>query len=427
LPALILPTGGAGGPDVLVYTYDTLQDTRFLSYILGGTQSVRWPSDPLGEDSYRAALAVDDTKVLAVVKTRVFALDRQSGSLAWEASISDEIPYSCPDDCLMVVGQRVVVLSRDGRLAGFDAQSGQTVWNTRLNSTPDQLYAVNGQLAVFDNRDGAVVLLVIDPVDGSEQETLTPECTDPSSGFVDDPGFNSQVLVTPDQRSLVLLFGFFSSCVQRWDIASGSMAWNASLGDVAFSHAFGPTSIISGDSVYVAGDNQLLTVGLTDGIWTVLTDDPDYELVPLGTRDGVLITRAKRTRGSTRFELWGLEMSTGRQVWQHPLPDSEPLDEPDRMSGLIDKGDSAWTAHLTAEGLVVVTAMAEPHQLTVETLDPATGTSAGATPIPLAGITGGFYAVPDVVAWVDDQLWLIVEGRVYAVSPAQGALEFKWP
>jgi hypothetical protein len=114
-------------------------------------------------------------------------------------------------------------------------------------------------------------------------------------------------------------------------------------------------------------------------------------------------------------------------VWQHPFPGSEPLDEPDRMGGLIDQGDSAWTAHLTSAGLVVVQAMAQPHQLTVETLDPRTGASGGPVAIPLTGVIGDFYTVPEVVGWPHDQLWLMVDGRMYVVNLAHGRLEFMWP
>jgi outer membrane protein assembly factor BamB len=427
MPALIVLGADNGDPDALVYTDDYSSDTSFLSYFDGHTRTLRWQTAPLGEDSYLAAMVENDTMILVVVKTRVMALDRETGQITWEASVSDDLPSSCAHDCLRLVGQRVVILARDGGLYGLDAQSGRMVWNTRLNSTPDRLYAVDDQVAVLDNRDGSVVLLIIDPIDGSERQTLRPKCSDSSSGSTDDPDLNSSILVSPDQKSLVILFGFFNSCVQRWAVASGTMTWNAFLGDIRFSHGFGPSPILLGDSIYVASEHQIVEVKLADGKWRILISDPDYEFVPLMEGDGILITRAKRTRGTTRFELWGLDAATGKQVWQHPFPGSEPLDEPDRMGGLIDQGDSAWTAHLTSAGLVVVQAMAQPHQLTVETLDPRTGASGGPVAIPLTGVIGDFYTVPEVVGWPHDQLWLMVDGRMYVVNLAHGRLEFMWP
>ncbi len=103
------------------------------------------------------------------------------------------------------------------------------------------------------------------------------------------------------------------------------------------------------------------------------------------------------------------------------------MDEPDRMSGLIDEGASAWTAHLTSAGLGVVQAMALPHQLTVEVLDPATGTSGGVEVIPLTGVSGDFYAVPDVVDWRGDRLWLMVEGQMVVLNLTNRSLEYMWP
>jgi len=427
LPATTLSGVDNSHPDAIVYTYDYAKDTRFLSYFDGATRTLRWQTVPLGDDSYRAELATNENYVFAAVQTRVMALDRGTGHTVWEASISDELPYSCMRDCLTLMGERVVALSRDGRLYGLDAQGGQVVWTIRLNSTPDHLVVVGDRIAILDNRDGSGVLSLIDPVNGSEVQTLRPQCTDPESGFTDDPDLNAPILVPPDQKSLVILFGFFSSCVQRWDVATGSMLWNTSMGDISFSSGFGPSSMLTSESIYVASGQQLLDVDLADGKWRSLIADPDYEFVPLAETEGILITRAKRTRGTTRFELWGVDTETGRRVWQHPFAGSEPLDEPDRMAGLIDQGESAWTAHLTPAGLAVVQAMAQPHQLTVEMLNPRTGASGGAVAIPLSGINGDFYGVPEVLGWNRDQLWLILDGRMYVVNLNSSNLEFAWP
>lgn len=427
LPAMTVSGADSSHPDAIVTTYDYAKDTRFLSYFDGTTRSLRWQTDPLGDDSYRVAMAENDDRIFVALKTGVMAMDRLTGEMAWQASISDEVPYSCASDCIVVVGQRVVVLASDGGLYGLDAPSGRTVWSSRLNSSPDRLYAIGNRVAVFDNRDGDAVLVMVDPVDGAEVQTLRPQCTDPESGFTGDPVLNAPILVPPDQKSLVILFGFFSSCVQRWDVATGSMLWNASMGDISFSSGFGPRSMLASESIYVASDQQLLDVDLADGKWRSLIADPDYEFVPLAETDGILITRAKRTRGTTRFELWGVDTETGRRVWQHPFAGSEPLDEPDRMAGLIDEGDSAWTAHLTPAGLAVVQAMAQPHQLTVEMLNPRTGASGGTVAIPLSGINGDLYGVPEVLGWNRDQLWLILDGRMYVVNLNSSNLEFTWP
>ena len=66
--------------------------------------------------------------------------------------------------------------------------------------------------------------------------------------------------------------------------------------------------------------------------------------------------------------------------------------------------------------MVVVQATAEPHQLTVQVLDPKTGAGGGAQTIPLTGITGDFYSVPDVLGWPRNQLWLIVDGQLDVVN-----------
>ncbi len=61
---------------------------------------------------------------------------------------------------------------------------------------------------------------------------------------------------------------------------------------------------------------------------------------------------------------------------------ASPIDPPNEMSGLIDKTDSGWTWKLIPAGLVVITFQGEPNQLTLETFNPADGTSLGKQTFP---------------------------------------------
>ncbi|MFN3742559.1 MAG: hypothetical protein ACK4VW_07820, partial [Anaerolineales bacterium] len=53
-----------------------------------------------------------------------------------------------------------------------------------------------------------------------------------------------------------------------------------------------------------------------DEVRRILIDDPNYELAPVAESGGTLIVLAERTRGSTRYELWGVAVSTGERRWQ---------------------------------------------------------------------------------------------------------------
>jgi outer membrane protein assembly factor BamB len=426
-PAMLFPANDGQAIDSLVYTYNGANDSSFLTYLDGETHTARWHSPPLGEDSYNVAMAGNDELIFVAVKTEIMALDRRSGQVSWQASISDELPTGCASGCLRVVGQRVVALAKDGELYGLDARTGRTVWDQRLTSTPDRLYAIGDEVAVFDRPRESTVLSMIDAATGTMLRRLSPQCRGDSSGMTDDPDLSSPVLVAPDQKSLVMLFGFFNACVQRWDVTTGTLMWNASLGDVSFSFSFSAEPALLGKTIYVATDNQLQSIQMADGTWTTQLDDPDYEFVPLAEQDGTLIVRAKRTRGTTRFELWGVDETSGSRIWQHPIPGGEPMDEPNRMAGLVDQGDLAWTAHLTPDGLVVVQATAQPNQLTVETLNPKTGASSGVQRLRLSGISGDFYSVPEVLGWPGEQLWLMVDGKMFVVNLRQARMEFAWP
>ena len=78
--------------------------------------------------------------------------------------------------------------------------------------------------------------------------------------------------------------------------------------------------------------------GDANGKVTEMLTDPDYELRPLAAQGDVLLVRALRTRGTRRFELWGVDVASGKKLWQ-TIFDKEggPMLGPDRAAGLLSK------------------------------------------------------------------------------------------
>ncbi len=95
------------------------------------------------------------------------------------------------------------------------------------------------------------------------------------------------------------------------------------------------------------------------------------------------------------------------------------------MVGLIDQGSSGFTAHLIPSGLSVITAHAEPHQLILNTLNPETGTSTASKPIEL-NISGSFYSVPQVIGWVNDTGYFVIETHLYVINVSSGTVIYSW-
>jgi hypothetical protein len=107
--------------------------------------------------------------------------------------------------------------------------------------------------------------------------------------------------------------------------------------------------------VYFGIDGSLTRINKKDGEIHGIVTVENYDLVPLLEGEGILLVRAKRTLGSTRFELWGMDVDSGEVLWQKQMPNSEPIDPPDAMSGLVDDTDWGFTWQPAQEGLWLVT------------------------------------------------------------------------
>ena len=155
----------------------------------------------------------------------------------------------------------------------------------------------------------------------------------------------------------------------------------------------------------------------------VLMNNPDYETVLLALAGDKLIVRARRTRGTERFELWGVDTASGTPAWQMAMQGSSPIDPPDEMAGLIDDTGSAWTWKLTATGLVVMKFQAKPNQLILQTFNPVDGISLGSQTIALGRISGDFYESPTFIGWQGDVAYFSLESNIYSLDVTTGKLK----
>jgi hypothetical protein len=155
----------------------------------------------------------------------------------------------------------------------------------------------------------------------------------------------------------------------------------------------------------------------------VLLTNPDYELLPLAMAGDKLIIRARKTRGTETFQLWGVDAASGSQTWQVDLTGSSPIDPPNQMAGLIDNTGSGWTWKLASAGLVVATFQAQPNQLILETFNPATGNSTGKQAIALKNVSGDFYDIPTVLGWQGNIAYVSIDLEIYSLDITTGQLK----
>jgi hypothetical protein len=79
-----------------------------------------WQSASMGDKAYTTHLGIDAIHTYVAETTRVYAFANTDGTTVWQASLSDELAGSC-SGCFTVLGNRVIVTTRDGVLQAFDA------------------------------------------------------------------------------------------------------------------------------------------------------------------------------------------------------------------------------------------------------------------------------------------------------------------
>ena len=407
-----VPSDRTGPPDVIVLTYHINDEIDTLSYIDGVNHTLRWDSPPLSEDAYNAVVVVDATQVYVADRARLLALQRADGQLAWETALSDSVGTSC-EECLRVLGDRVVVLSEDGTLQAFESATGRPVWSHRLNETPRRLMVLNGQPAVLDEisqERQEVALHVWDPAGGELVQRIAPQCSE--EHHTEDLELYSPVVVDPAGDAVYFFYGFFISCVEKWDTRDWEMLWQTTTEDDLYRPEFGP---FLAEGVIYAGDaNRVVAVDIADGFYRRLVDEEDYYLNPLAVRGGVLLVAAERRRGSRRYELWGLDATTGERRWQIIFEDEDPIYEAGSWAG------NAWAAQFTSHGLVLMHFLEEPPRVVVEKLDPQSGVSSGEVVSDLG--EEYWYGV----VWADDAV-LLRSRKLHAIDLVSGEVLWGWP
>jgi hypothetical protein len=312
----------------------------------------------------------------------------------------------------------VVVLTEDYVLQGIDAGSGREAWAVRLN---DMASARNGFLVV----DGQIVLLddvapdvhesavhFYDPDDGRLIRQVAPVCPDPD----DDPRFDDDEVFFEHGSARGDRVYVFHACrggtyVEAWDLRDGRSLWREMLPEDARSIK---SAMIGQKALYLSTYEGLFAVSLDDGQAEHLIKevDPDYDVLLIAEQGDTILARARRTRGSTRYELWGIGPS-GERAWRHVL-------EAGTLYG-VDAGIEDWGFSFGEDGLVIAQVLGDPDRLLVETLDMEDGqvTHSSSVEVQHDSLSG--------IVWNGQYGFFTVWGDVYAVDLESGTVETEWP
>jgi len=415
--AAVLPRDGAGG-DLLVYTYG-VDDGRYkLALIDGRSRATRWQSAPLSKNAYQGRLVAGRELVYLTDQSDLLALSLRDGKPTWQASLVVEPPSGC-DECLRLVGNRVIVLQKDGSLQAFDAQSGQLSWSIRLEGTPRSLPIAGDRLVALHTAAGKQELMIdfIDPASGKTTQQIAPHCPPAHASFGNEyPRADTPMLFNADGSALYLMYGFFKKCAQRWDIAAGQAQWEVPLDDQQVPAIWSDSlPLLTDQAIFASNQGTIWALDTSSGAVRTLVDEKEYTLVPLALRDGTLIAIAAPTWDSTRLALWGLDATSGERRWQVALNAHE-------LNRLRAFGD--WDWRLTPKGLVVAQVLRDQSQLVVQTIAPRTGVISGHH---VTELTNTHMPTLQSITWADDMAWLKIDNNLYAIDLATGATAYHLP
>jgi len=407
--------------ELLGITYNSDESRRPVMLDFNQENPLRWQGDNLGDESYQAKFLVVGKQFITAMDTRLYAVNRVDGENLWETSLSDQLPVGC-ETCLQSSDLKVYALTQIGRLHAYDLATGKQLWSVGLTTTPRNLYLFSNGPAVVDEVEGVPTILIFDPANGQILQQIAPLC--PNNIFQDDPqefGLYSTLWPAADNSYFYVAYGFWEpGCLEKWDAVKGQRVYQTLLPEDLVRNEL--LHLVVEDAIYfsptMSGQTWMLETGSGDA--RAVTSDKDYYTRPVAARGEVVVIEAKRNRGSTRYELWGIDRRSGDRLWQF-IPQAEDSFF-DTANSIMDEG-GIFAVHATDNGLSLLQAFDDPARITLERLDFQTGVS-----------QGQFSYLPEessifslqVIGWRADQVWLDSDG-ILVLDLSSGVLVHSWP
>ena len=404
-PALLLPVGDRQTADVVYTSRNLTNEMRYLHYYEGQSDTVRWRSDPLA-DKNADYLFADDEAIYLAIESELTAFNRSDGQQRWQIVLSDRLPYQC-DDCFLSFPDALTFLTYDGKLQAIDRETGTLLWQKSITSVnPSRLFYLDGKVGVVnEDETTGMGLDSLEPATGELVLRLEPRC---DHDFFDpqEPQYNDPIVVDEMSTAVYLTYGFFEPvCVQKWDFVTGEMVWNTFIETAAIrSDDMGfvqtPETLFFNDA-----DDQVFAVNKGDGTLTLLTQITDHSMYLLDGNATVLVARAQNQQGTRRDKLWGIDALTGERLWEQ-VPQADTWLAPNDDNVVVySERDGYWNANLTLAGVHLFQARHDPPRLVFETLNLQTGASSGQEDVPIGTLSETSYWF-ELLGWDDHFVWV---------------------
>ncbi|GAB4191426.1 MAG: hypothetical protein OHK0022_05140 [Roseiflexaceae bacterium] len=404
----------APADDLLAYL-NSSDDLAQLALVDGTTRRVRWQTPALTKDARQGRVLVNAGTIYVTDGETLRALRLADGTLVWQTSLVAEPASPCAE-CLRVIGDRVVVLQKDGSLQGFNTSNGALAWSKRFKNTPRRLPVAGDKLVTVapleQGADNAVIEL-LDPATGQVARTIAPSCPSPDGSIAPRFYDASPVLVSPDGNSLFVVFTIFDACIQRWDVDKDDLVWQTYLDSEAAPSSWDEDNYhLTRDTIFVANDGVLSALDTASGAVKLLVQDEEQNLRVVAATDSTVILKTAPDWDSRKQALWGIDRANGERRWQFALEAEEY--RPDTLFG-------DWEARLRPQGLALIQVPKESKQIWFDLLNPDTGVSAGRQSTPLSESA----MVSWDAHWSDRISWWQIGSSVYAIDLTTGKVAYK--
>lgn len=329
--AVVLPEKGGGG-DVatVIQTYENSESARRIARIgfSDSGSTLRWSSEPLGDQAYRAEIALVGDTMFAGVEDQLYALDAATGKTRWKTTMRDQTTIGCPS-CFAAVDDRLVVRTTDAYVTAYGTASNEVLWSRRLNSPSGSVSVVRNQLFVVDDGEDPSTLTPVsqvDPTNGKTIRTTTPSCPETEDGHWRtelSPG--DPIRLVPGSTDVMAVFGFGDGCVVRWSPATGRAKWTSRLTGLS---SFDQQDIVVGreDLAMTNSNGQVVSVALATGVGQVLALPPDTSAQVGAIVGRTAVAYTSTTRGTPRGGLAGWDLTSGKRLWaQTDLGTAQPV------------------------------------------------------------------------------------------------------
>jgi outer membrane protein assembly factor BamB len=411
-------------PDIVAVARYADETKRLVYVDFEADPPERWVSEPLGggADYIYNRLSHDQDRIYLAFESNLTALNRTDGRIIWRVDLSDEISTTC-QECLQVNEDTIVVLTADGQLAGYDSQTGDLIWENRLNATPRQLMNLAGKVGVLDEGADEVGIQVFEPGLGDLHQSFIPTC--PNEVFPNSPqtlGIYDQVFVSSDRtKFFILIHDYDPGCIQVWDAVNLTQIMSKQISDEALDALDWGTYLFTDQVLYTSDQSSLYYINLVDGSNGVLYTKTDFELSPINALPDFVLVIAERTRGTTQYSLLGIDPPTKGEIWEFK-PEAGEIYE--SGTSVVHK-EGIWHADTTPGKVTVLEAFSDPAFISTTILNQLDGTTIYKNSLNLDEYETSYWI--QILGMHQDQIFLVTSDVLRVIDTTTGVQLYVWP